>query len=227
MNTKQSGAFMTVAEQRATGSNEDPGDRAIRNLAERAVKAARAELRGERAGILGAIGPATLAPAARAKTVPDRWSVIHVMDRMEEAFRILGRLPMPTRPRGYINSMPTYLALEPGNLTHLYQAAFLFGVVGIGLQLPASAFDQTDAAKPWEVVPQSPNAGGHYVPLVGRRADGLHVVTWGAIQVMTENFLQTYCDEAITYVSRECLVAQKSPEGFDYAALLSDLAALA
>ena len=28
---------------------------------------------------------------------------------MEEAFRILSRLPMPTRPRGYINSMPVYL----------------------------------------------------------------------------------------------------------------------
>jgi hypothetical protein len=127
---------------------------------------------------------------------------------------------------GKRHAIAAYLALEPGNLTHLYQAAFLFGVVGIGLQLPASAFDQTDAAKPWDVVPQSPNAGGHYVPLVGRSADGLHVVTWGAIQVMTENFLKTYCDEAITYVSRECLVAQKSPEGFNYTALLNDLAAL-
>ncbi len=128
---------------------------------------------------------------------------------------------------GKRHTIAAYLALEPGNLTHLYQAGFLFGVVGIGLQLPASAFDQTDAAKPWDVVTQSPNEGGHYVPLLGRRADGLHVVTWGASQVMTERFLQTYCDEAITYVSQECLVAQKSPEGFDYAALLNDLAALA
>ena len=30
------------------------------------------------------------------------------MERLEEAFRILGRLPMPTRPRGYVNSMPFY-----------------------------------------------------------------------------------------------------------------------
>ncbi|MGA2893776.1 MAG: hypothetical protein ABSE22_12965 [Xanthobacteraceae bacterium] len=119
-----------------------------------------------------------------------------------------------------------YLALEPGNVTHLYQAAYLFGAVGIGLQLPASAFEQNDQGRPWDVVAQSPNAGGHYVPLVGRGADGLHVVTWGALQVMTEAFLKTYCDEAIAYVSQECLVAQKSPEGFDYAALLADLTAL-
>jgi len=119
-----------------------------------------------------------------------------------------------------------YLALDPGNLTHLYQATYLFGAVGIGLELPESVFDQANSGKPWDVVPQSRNAGGHYVPLVGRSVDGLHVVTWGALQVMTEAFLKTYCDEAFAYVSQDCLVAQKSPEGFDYAALLRDLAAL-
>ena len=40
---------------------------------------------------------------------PDRWSVVHVMDRMEEAFRTLARLPVATRPRGYVNSMPFYV----------------------------------------------------------------------------------------------------------------------
>ena len=127
---------------------------------------------------------------------------------------------------GKRHTIAAYLALEPGNLTHLYQASYLFGAVGVGLELPASAFDQTDQGQPWDVVPQSPNEGGHYVPLLGRGADGLHVVTWGALQVMTEDFLKTYCDEAIAYVSQECLVAQKSPEGFDYAALIRDLAAL-
>ena len=49
-------------------------------LAERAAAAADAELRGERLNILGAVGRSTLS-----------------------------RLPLPTRPRGYINSMPVYL----------------------------------------------------------------------------------------------------------------------
>jgi len=127
---------------------------------------------------------------------------------------------------GRRHAVAAYLALEPGNLVHLYQATYLFGAVGVGLELPESAFDQTDHGQTWDVVPRAPNAGGHYVPLVGRRADGLHVVTWGALQIMTEAFLKTYCDEAITYVSQDCLVAQKSPEGFDYAALVRDLAAL-
>jgi hypothetical protein len=79
------------------------------SLAERAELAARAELRGERAGILGALGEAAPVAVRRMRAVPDRWSFLHVMARMEEGFRVLSRLPLPTRPRGYINSMPHYL----------------------------------------------------------------------------------------------------------------------
>ena len=78
-------------------------------LEQRAVVAARAELRGERTGILGATGRLPLPPRCRDRQLPDCWSFIHVMGRMEDAFRTLRRLPLPTRPRGYINSMPLYL----------------------------------------------------------------------------------------------------------------------
>jgi hypothetical protein len=78
-------------------------------LAEQAAIAARAELRGERSAMLGALGQVPLGPLARNRRIPERWSFIVVMDRMEEAFRTLGRLPMATRPRGYVNSMPIYL----------------------------------------------------------------------------------------------------------------------
>jgi hypothetical protein len=80
------------------------------SLRERATIAARAELRGERAGILGASGrSAPMWPGLRRRTLPARWSVIAVMERMEEAFRTLARLPVAVRPRGYVNSMPFYL----------------------------------------------------------------------------------------------------------------------
>jgi hypothetical protein len=88
---------------------------AERPLDEQAAKAARAELRGERTGILGALGEARPLRLARARQVPDRWSLVHVMERMEEAFRTLARLPMATRPRGYVNSMPIHL-YDRGNL---------------------------------------------------------------------------------------------------------------
>lgn len=75
----------------------------------RAIAAARAELRGERTGILGATGRLSLPRLAPPRRVPEDWSFVHVMERLEEAFRILRRLPIATRPRGYVNSMPFYL----------------------------------------------------------------------------------------------------------------------
>ncbi len=78
-------------------------------LDDRAVAAARAELRGERTGILGATGRLSLPRLAPPRRIPERWTFVHVMERLEEAFRTLRRLPISTRPRGYINSMPFYL----------------------------------------------------------------------------------------------------------------------
>jgi hypothetical protein len=90
-------------------SNQVSRPDAALNLSSRAAAAAHAELRGDRSGILGALGESAPIPLGRMRTVPERWSFIVVMERMEEAFRILGRLPMPSRPRGYLNSMPLYL----------------------------------------------------------------------------------------------------------------------
>lgn len=42
------------------------------------------------------------------RQVPERWTFFYVMERMEQGFRILSRLPMATRPRGHVNSMPFY-----------------------------------------------------------------------------------------------------------------------
>lgn len=50
----------------------------------------------------------TTVTAAPGRQLPDRWTVVHVLDRLEEAYEVLARLPMNTRPRAYANSMPTY-----------------------------------------------------------------------------------------------------------------------
>jgi hypothetical protein len=100
---------MTSSSRSQNGSAADPNGGDDLSLTKRATQAARAELRGDRSGILGAVTGVAPAALTRTRTVPDRWSFLHVMDRMEEGFRVLSRLPMPTRPRGYINSMPIYL----------------------------------------------------------------------------------------------------------------------
>lgn len=118
-----------------------------------------------------------------------------------------------------------YLALEPGNVEHLYEALYLFGAVGIGIQFPGSAADQFDAGKPWSVVHGARIEGGHYIPMVAKRKT-LDCVTWGRTQPMTLGFYEKYCDEAWVTLSPEMLTAGKSLEGFDLAQLQADLTAL-
>ncbi|MGA8613944.1 MAG: hypothetical protein WB760_20170 [Xanthobacteraceae bacterium] len=59
------------------GPIEDSED-GVASLSERADKAARAELRGERAGILGATSASPLPLVLRPRRVPERWSFIYV-----------------------------------------------------------------------------------------------------------------------------------------------------
>jgi hypothetical protein len=90
-------------------SNPNDENDDVPSLEDRAAKSARAELRGERTGILGASPQSPLPRLRRRRTVPKDWSWIYVLERLVEAFRTLRRLPMPTRPRGFINSMPFYV----------------------------------------------------------------------------------------------------------------------
>ncbi|MDR3628898.1 MAG: hypothetical protein P4L42_01035 [Desulfocapsaceae bacterium] len=126
---------------------------------------------------------------------------------------------------GNRHKVAAYLALEPGNTDHLYEALYLFGVVGIGIQFPSSAMDQFNAGKPWSVVSGASVEGGHYIPLVARRTN-LECVTWGQIQQMTSGFYKKYCDEAWAILSPEVFKNGTDLEGFNFAQLQADLNAL-
>lgn len=129
---------------------------------------------------------------------------------------------------GVRHRIDSYLGLREGEPDHLAIAAYLFGAVGIGLQLPNSAMDQLDAKKPWEPVAKTGGmAGGHYVPCIGRNSKGdFLVVTWGAIQAMSPAFYARFNDESVAYLNLDILKDGKSPEGFDEAALRRNLNAL-
>jgi hypothetical protein len=126
---------------------------------------------------------------------------------------------------GERHKIGAYLALDPGNLEHLLEALWLFGVVGIGINFPDTAMDQFAAGEPWSVFPTARIVGGHYIPLVAMRAN-LVCVTWGRLQEMQMTFFQKYCDEAFAILTPEMLTAGKSLEGFDLSALQSDLNSL-
>lgn len=104
-------------------------------------------------------------------------------------------------------------------------AAYLFGGLYIGLQLPETAQDQDT----WDWThrldgPAAPGSwGGHAVDVVGYDGRGLTVVTWGRLQAMTWPFWARYCDEAYCILSTDFLRGGKAPNGFDLAALTDDL----
>lgn len=120
-----------------------------------------------------------------------------------------------------------FVKLRPKDLEHVYQALYIFGVVGIGIEFPQFAMEQFNRGEPWDVVPHpAPPEGGHYVCCVGKRQN-IDVVTWGALQQMTVPFFEKYCDEAWTYISAEALNDDgHNIEGFDLEQLRKDLSAL-
>jgi len=127
--------------------------------------------------------------------------------------------------KGKRHRIGAYVRLDQTNVQEVYLALYLFEVVGIGIEFPESAMQQFNAGEIWDVVPGAKVEGGHYICGVGR-TDNLQIVTWGALQGMTERFFQTYCDEAWAYLSTEDLEQGKTLEGFDVKQLESDLAAL-
>lgn len=127
---------------------------------------------------------------------------------------------------GVRHKVAAYLGITPGNSAQLSMALYMFGAVGIGVRLPASAVAQTNQGKIWSCPWWSRILGGHYIPMVAKRSDHFVCVTWGRLQTMTQGFYSRYCDEAVAYVSEEMLTAGRSPEGFNKDKLLAALGAL-
>jgi hypothetical protein len=129
--------------------------------------------------------------------------------------------------KGHVHKVAAYLEVAKHSLDQISEAAYLFGAVGVGIEFPDFAMDQFNRGEPWDVVAHAPAPqDGHYIPVVGVENGNLVCVTWGRKQLMTPAFFTKYCDEAVAYINPEYLVAGKTPEGFDAAALTADLAGL-
>lgn len=129
---------------------------------------------------------------------------------------------------GNRHKIGAYVSLTAGNWNELMQATYIFGAVGMGFLFPASAMDQFNAHKSWDVVEGSPIEGGHYVPVVGRSVSSVgDCITWGAAQGFTQAFYEKYSDEAYAIISLEELNSSGLNErGFDITALKSALHAI-
>ena len=106
-------------------------------------------------------------------------------------------------------------------------AAYLFGGLYIGIQLPLSA--QRQPVWDWTGSldgPARPGSwGGHAVDVVAYDRHALTVVTWGRLQQLTWAFWDRYVDEVYGIISVDFLdEAGEAPNGFDLATLKADLA---
>jgi hypothetical protein len=96
--------------------------------------------------------------------------------------------------------------IDQTNHTHVAQAIYLFGGLDIGFNVPQSAMNQNQAHETWTVLPDDGGIiGGHSVPVVGYGAKGCTCVTWGALQQMTWEFFDKYCDEGYAPLSLDWL----------------------
>lgn len=84
------------------------------------------------------------------------------------------------------------------NRTEVMQAISTLGPLYVGIALPQSAEDQTNAGETWTLVPGSPDLGGHCIIIGSYDAKGPTCVTWGRLQRMTWEFFEAKADEGWT-----------------------------
>jgi hypothetical protein len=121
-----------------------------------------------------------------------------------------------------------WAAIDYTNEVTVRQGIYIFGSVNLGVQIPNSAMDQTQAGQAWTVLDDDGGIdGGHCIPVLGYGAEGLTCVTWGQLQQMTWQWFMTYCDEAYVEVSLDWVRANGTAvNGLNMAQLTQDLGAL-
>jgi hypothetical protein len=121
-----------------------------------------------------------------------------------------------------------WAAVDQTNQVAVKQAIYLFGSLNIGVNLPNSAMDQTNAGEAWKVLPDDGGIdGGHCICVLGYGSVGLTCVTWGQLQQMTWEWFAKYCDETYIELAADWLDASgTAPNSLNMPALETDLAAL-
>jgi hypothetical protein len=114
------------------------------------------------------------------------------------------------------------------NIETVKQGIYLFGSVNIGVQLPNSAMDQTNAGQAWTILDDDGGIdGGHCVVLMGYGAEGATCVTWGQLQQMSWDWFSRYCDEAYCEIAMDWVKANgEAVNSLDYQTLQQDLEAI-
>lgn len=96
---------------------------------------------------------------------------------------------------GKVYKIGQVVALEPGNLTELFYAAYLFEKAGVGVRFQQAQMDQFDAGQAWRYVPGSPEEGGHWIIVVSRNG----LITWGCRSGYVADWYTNLNDESFAW----------------------------
>jgi hypothetical protein len=139
---------------------------------------------------------------------------------MEQAAAYRRKTGLPDS-RGMRHKIGAYVALDPGNITELWYAAWLFDGVGIGVEFPSQWMDAFNKGPKglWDHVSHPKIDGGHYITGVGRHGN-LNIVTWDDDhpRLTPRGYIQ-FNDQTLAYASQEKLVNGKDTNGFDWPGL--------
>jgi hypothetical protein len=124
-----------------------------------------------------------------------------------------------------------YAPVHFQNLTEVKQTVDWFGICRLGVNLPQSAMNQTNAGEPWAITGTAADSqilGGHDVPVVGYDDQYWYVVTWGRIQPVTYGWFQSpqYVEEAWGIIPSEFEARGGDGRGINIKQLTADVTTL-
>lgn len=126
--------------------------------------------------------------------------------------------------KGNRHKIGAYLSITPGDSQQMIAAIRTFGAISIGIQFPSYAMQDFDQHKPWNYQAGGQIEGGHCIVLPKKGK----AYSWAREFGIGDTFLSHLCDEAFAIISPEFLepYSEKTPEGFDLAALTKILKTL-
>lgn len=117
-----------------------------------------------------------------------------------------------------------YVDVDPGNITELWYAAWLFDGVGIGVEFPSQwmdAFNKGPAGL-WDKVTNPKKEGGHYIVGAARNGGLVDIVTWADDHPrLTVAGYQQFNDQTLAYASPDKLHSGVDTNGYDWPGLLA------
>lgn len=97
---------------------------------------------------------------------------------------------------GTFHKIGQVVSVTPGNLQELWECAYLFERVGLGVLVQEAQQQQFAFGEKWDYVKGSPVVGGHYIPEMGRWA----IISWAQRVEVTGSYLINLNDEAYSYI---------------------------